>query len=757
MRQVRVGRQGRALYFFLLVGGAAGLSSCSLLGLDQFAFPDCTNDCLALNQRDGIDPAVACELWTCRDTECVFGGRDADGDGAISILCPEGTDCDDGSILAEPGNAELCNGVDDDCNGLIDDVSATAETAVPVLSASGDIGWARAAEDESGLGVTYQDGTGTSFASIVGTASATPRALAVRSSSAAVNPLDDATLVDGCTIERREPLGWLPCVSGGPACPGALSCVTGSAGSFCEPPVIGVGACTTNAECDDGIACDGRELCDPTSPASDTDGCRCADPTLSATRPPCPCSGGEVCVMALDGTMGCEDPIVPRSPVGALDCASHSDCSDGIPCNGIERCVPTLIGMSSNVGPDGCRSDPPALACDACDEDSDECIDFSNAACNLLDLPLSSAGDAQWMASPLANCMSGGALRAGSFDASDAALTLALRGDARLVPGYPLVDATDGCTGAGVSDLAFAGLPSTADRRLPQALSMWIDRVPCDPVTSTCVGRVHLLGHWLENGVVDSMPVRWVSASDGGAVLELAEDAVAVSAAPVNPSTTGGWVAVWAGPSGIRAASVAALPLPAPSCEGAASPCVDPDAPFSTAFEPDALAARSTPPLMIGAPTAVASATTATDVVVATSGSRVLFAWVEPDAVVLQQAHLDAGALTLDGAAIRRPATGVAALAAAHLHRGFASIGSTVAGVEVTEANAGGFVVSWSSPVGTFVLRIADVSATAPMGLAQVGAPHQHLAPFVDATGRARLLGASGSNLDVFPSLCGPE
>ena len=51
------------------------------------------------------------------DAATVFAGEDTDGDGDLSITC---LDCDDGDPLLFPGNTEICDGLDNDCIGGAD-------------------------------------------------------------------------------------------------------------------------------------------------------------------------------------------------------------------------------------------------------------------------------------------------------------------------------------------------------------------------------------------------------------------------------------------------------------------------------------------------------------------------------------------------------------------------------------------------------------------------------------------------------------
>jgi hypothetical protein len=85
-------------------------------GVDQ----DCNGyDQLVDMDLDG-EWGPLCGGEDCADFDAgVLSTTDADGDGALA--CED--DCDDGEAAAFPGNAELCDGIDNDCDGTGDDLS----------------------------------------------------------------------------------------------------------------------------------------------------------------------------------------------------------------------------------------------------------------------------------------------------------------------------------------------------------------------------------------------------------------------------------------------------------------------------------------------------------------------------------------------------------------------------------------------------------------------------------------------------------
>jgi hypothetical protein len=93
---------------------AAG-SSCSVTaGCQQGKTCSSNADCADM---DGCTTSARCNTMLAR---CEYNVLDRDGDGYPPASCG-GTDCDDDNGLISPSAPETCDGVDDDCNGQIDD------------------------------------------------------------------------------------------------------------------------------------------------------------------------------------------------------------------------------------------------------------------------------------------------------------------------------------------------------------------------------------------------------------------------------------------------------------------------------------------------------------------------------------------------------------------------------------------------------------------------------------------------------------
>ncbi len=208
---------------------------------------------------------------------------------------------------------------------------------------------------------------------------------------------DDAQLCNG--TERCE-LGF-GCRRGDPeTCDDGVGCTMDA----CDP--TGAGACVnapSDAACDDADACNGAEACDPSAgcaagavPDCD-DGVSCTvdacDPALGcsnvADHAPCQdgvlCNGPEICDLVAgcipgppetcDDGVGCTTGTCDAASDACVQTPNDAMCDDGVACDGVETC-----DASGATPGDGCAAGAPvdcddSLSCtiDSCGEPSGTC------------------------------------------------------------------------------------------------------------------------------------------------------------------------------------------------------------------------------------------------------------------------------------------------------------------------------------------------------------------------------------------------
>lgn len=101
---------------------------------------DCNDNQLQYADNDGdgfgAGSPVACGVSNnsdCNDNQILYADIDGDGFGAVSLAAcgvTNNTDCNDGNATAFPGGTEVCDGVDNDCDGLTDEDLTLATPAV---------------------------------------------------------------------------------------------------------------------------------------------------------------------------------------------------------------------------------------------------------------------------------------------------------------------------------------------------------------------------------------------------------------------------------------------------------------------------------------------------------------------------------------------------------------------------------------------------------------------------------------------------
>jgi hypothetical protein len=131
------------------------------------------------------------------------------------------------------------------------------------------------------------------------------------------------------------------------------------------PPPI---ECTLDDDCDNGLFCNGEEICDRGICRST--GNPCSDDGVF-------CNGSEDCDEENDLCVSAGNPCVPDELIcdddkaSCVECLDDGDCDDGVFCNGIEICEDGICHSSGNPCPgDGlfCNGE------EMCDERNSECL-----------------------------------------------------------------------------------------------------------------------------------------------------------------------------------------------------------------------------------------------------------------------------------------------------------------------------------------------------------------------------------------------
>ena len=681
--------------------GALGLPGCSLAGLADFEAPRCQNhgDCALLNERHGLSSPLACELYQCDAAlgACVRGPRDQDGDRAVATACGGG-DCDDGDATVHVGAVEVCDGSDNDCDGLIDEEAGEPSPAVVLLADATSASWLSMTSRPGGGALwSLGQGAGERAAAdlLVGdgsptAATATPWAFAMAAEPGPAG-LFRAAIDTGCPVATVQEV---PPPSSTPV--GVVPGLT----------------CGTHAECDDGVFCNGYETCEPDSDAADERGCRSADRPLAPGNP-CSEDAGEVCEELARRCL--------RVSPGACSVAAA-------------ELAPASAGtyFGAVISPTGCPAG--SLRVGYLGEDA-----FDGAA-GIPGLQLMQRGDHR-----RSNVYLG-------IDVGADGIDRRCTGHGR-PEGAPL--------GARGLALAALPANPGEGRRLPQALVGFLEAGLCRDGRGDDGGRcgeaasLELLGLYLEHGDAMGTDVLWVSGSGDGTPTPVAVPAGRTTVGPALVAFEGdgaaGYVLAEAIPEGVAVLLLPALPDP----DGVAAV-----APYPTTI--DLVQARSNPPLQIPAPTATlptsgdvlhlslaAGAATARQIPVAlaittTTGLH----WARPT--------LDVATGVATGLAVERiTEEAVGDVAVVHLASGLTS--SVMAGVDGRmNGPGGGFVLLYTlgDAVVGHVYRDVDPAAVSAFSVPAQQPRHPHA--FVDAAGRTQFGYIDGNRgLVHHAGLCG--
>ena len=303
-------------------------------------------------------------LWcngaeTCDAGACVAG---------TAVVCDDGVACttdfcdEDADACDATGDDGLCD------NGLFCDGAETCDLALGC---------------QVGTAVTCDDGVGC-------TSDFCDESADACDATADHSACDDGLYCDGAEV--CDPI--LGCQEGTAPCDDGVDCTIDT----CDEGADSCGATANDAYCDNGAYCDGAETCDLTlgcqagTAVTCDDGVGCTADFCDESADSCDatadhgacddgiyCDGAEVCDLSLDcqeGTAPCDDGIectVDTCDEVADSCGATADdgfCDNGLYCDGTETCD---LALGCQAGTSVTCTDGVDCTVDFCDETADAC------------------------------------------------------------------------------------------------------------------------------------------------------------------------------------------------------------------------------------------------------------------------------------------------------------------------------------------------------------------------------------------------
>ncbi len=343
------------------VSADSGTLNSWSLHIDAQGSNPCVGGCTNNAQ---CDDGVFCNgAETCVSTVCVPG---------TVVNCNDGVGCTDDSCNEATTSCDnIVNNANCD-NGLFCDGSETCDAAL---------------DCQAGTAVNCNDGVGCTMVACNET------------TNSCDNTTNDLACDDGIFCNGAE------------TCDAALDCQSGSAvncndgvgctDDSCNETTNSCDNIVNNANCDNGLFCDGVETCDAAldcqagTAVNCNDGVGCTDDSCNEATNSCDnvvndancdnglfCDGSETCNAVSDcqaGSNPCFGQACDEGTNTCVACVIDGDCDDGLFCNGIEACVSnTCVGGNAVDCNDGV-----GCTTDSCNEGTASCDNVTNdAACN---------------------------------------------------------------------------------------------------------------------------------------------------------------------------------------------------------------------------------------------------------------------------------------------------------------------------------------------------------------------------------------